>query len=438
MLIRIDDYPNGVRSNSYWSGSSCGFNNDWQEHTFQLNLVLKEFEQRELPYILGVVPALLEERDIDYLKSLNYCEVALHGFDHGNVMFKQIAPLDGIGKLRHGGWTGTDNEFHSRYRKQKDQLVAEFVKGLDILKDFDVKHFIPPFNHMTQDAIDAVKDCGLTDIWQAGRYNYHDLIVHEIGHYDKSTHMSEKMSLDRNITFHLTWELEQFKRNINSWKLPKILDYIKNQTIADFTKEKDGRLKKLGTEYGGHSVDLNLIPEGSTVISAGVGEDISFDLELIKLKKCKIIAIDPTKKSKQYIEKHQPDNFTFINKALVSNHRSGQKIKMYVNKNPKHASDSQFSSHQAVSQKFYEADTITLNELFSKYKNISLVKLDIEGSEYEMIDDLIATNVQQMNIEFHDFCTGYSSQDTESAIKKIISSGYDHIDETFIRQAIDN
>ena len=43
MLIRIDDYPNGVRSNSYWSGSSCGFNDDWQEHTFQLNLVLREF-----------------------------------------------------------------------------------------------------------------------------------------------------------------------------------------------------------------------------------------------------------------------------------------------------------------------------------------------------------------------------------------------------------
>ena len=142
-------------------------------------------------------------------------------------MFKQIAPLDGLGKLRHGGWTGTYNEFHSRYRKQKDQMVAEFSKGLDILKDFDVKHFIPPFNQMTQGAVDAVKDCGLTDIWQAGGYDYHDLKVHDPGHYGKSHDMPVDISLDRNITFHLTWELEAFKTYMNSWRLPQILDRIK-------------------------------------------------------------------------------------------------------------------------------------------------------------------------------------------------------------------
>ena len=230
MLIRIDDYPNGVRPNDYWSGSSCGFNDEWQEHTFQLNLVLREFEQRELPYILGVVPALLEDRDIEYLKSLQYCEVALHGYDHGSVIFKQVAPLDGLGVLRHGGWTGVDNEFDSRYRKSKDQIVAEFSMGLHMLKDFDVKHFIPPFNHMTQDAVDAVKDCGLTDIWQAGGYDYHDLKVHDPGHYGRSHEMLVDINLDRNTTFHLTWELEEFKKNMNSWKLPKILDYIKEET----------------------------------------------------------------------------------------------------------------------------------------------------------------------------------------------------------------
>ena len=40
----------------------------------------------------------------------------------------------------------------------------------------------------------------------------------------------------------------------------------------------------VGTQYGGWCIDLDLIPEKSTIISAGVGEDISFDKELIKLK----------------------------------------------------------------------------------------------------------------------------------------------------------
>tara|TARA_R110000824_G_scaffold401682_1_gene613580 strand:- start:4494 stop:5132 length:639 start_codon:yes stop_codon:yes gene_type:complete len=200
-------------------------------------------------------------------------------------------------------------------------------------------------------------------------------------------------------------------------------------------KQTDGnRLTRLGTKYGGNRVDLDLIPEGSTVISAGVGEDISFDLELIRLKECRIIGIDPTEKSKRYIERHQPDNFIFINKALVSNDRAGQKLKMYVNKNPKHVSDSEVSSHRAASNKFYMAETITLNELFSKYENISLIKLDIEGSEYKMVDDVIASNVQQMSIEFHDFCSGYSSGDTEAAAKSIMSSGYYRFGNTFIRR----
>tara|TARA_R100000008_G_scaffold86229_1_gene78468 strand:- start:2228 stop:2962 length:735 start_codon:yes stop_codon:yes gene_type:complete len=242
MLVRIDDYPNGVRPNSYWSGSSCGFNDDWQEHTFQLNLVLREFEKRKIPYILGVVPALIEDRDIEYLKSLQYCEVALHGYDHGCVMFKQVRPLRGAGKSIHGGWTGVDNEFHPRFRKSKEQITREFSKGLDILKDFDVNHFIPPFNHMTQDAIDAVKDCGLTDIWKVDPYlqtqphvvsipvslDYHDLKVHYPGLYNKSHKMPVQIDMNSNISFHLTWELEEFKAYGNSWKMPHILDYIEN------------------------------------------------------------------------------------------------------------------------------------------------------------------------------------------------------------------
>ena len=44
-------------------------------------------------------------------------------------------------------------------------------------------------------------------------------------------------------------------------------------------------MQYLGTEYGGWLVDLDLIPERSTIVSAGIGEDISFDLELIRQKR---------------------------------------------------------------------------------------------------------------------------------------------------------
>jgi len=44
-------------------------------------------------------------------------------------------------------------------------------------------------------------------------------------------------------------------------------------------------------------IDPELVPIGGTVISAGVGEDISFDLELIRLRNCTVIGIDPTEKA---------------------------------------------------------------------------------------------------------------------------------------------
>ena len=185
-------------------------------------------------------------------------------------------------------------------------------------------------------------------------------------------------------------------------------------------------LTNIGTEYGGNKIDLDLIPRGSTIISAGVGEDISFDLGLIRAKGCQVIGIDPTIKSKQYIEKHKPDNFVFINKALVPKSRGDKKVKMYINANPLHVSDSELSRHQAVSSASYEVDTITLDEILSTYNDISLIKLDIEGSEYGVVKEIPAMNVPQVVIEFHHFCTDASFSDTMIMVNKIISMGYDH------------
>jgi len=226
MLIRIDDYPNGVRPNSYWSGKNCGFNDEWEEHNFQIGLVLREFEDRGVPYIMGVVPSLIEERDIEYLKNLKYCTVALHGYDHANVIFRQIVPKTEQEILLHGGWVGVDNEFHPRFRKSKQTIVKEFEKGLELLSHFKVKHFIAPFNHMTQEAVDAVIEVGMTDIWWCGNWNYKNLNVLDPGLYEKSENMLTELVPNRNITFHLTWELEQFKKHRHNWKLPKILDNI--------------------------------------------------------------------------------------------------------------------------------------------------------------------------------------------------------------------
>jgi len=185
-------------------------------------------------------------------------------------------------------------------------------------------------------------------------------------------------------------------------------------------------LTNIGTDYGGNKIDLDLIPLGSTIISAGVGEDISFDLGLIRAKECQVIGIDPTIKSKRYIERHKPENFVFINKSLVPESVANKKVRMYINKNPLHVSDSELAHHQAVSSSSYETDAITLDEILSIYDDISLIKLDIEGSEYGVVREMSVMDIPQIVIEFHHFCSDYSFNDTLIMVNKIISMGYHH------------
>jgi FkbM family methyltransferase len=179
----------------------------------------------------------------------------------------------------------------------------------------------------------------------------------------------------------------------------------------------------IGTEYGGWTVDLDLIPYGSTVISAGVGEDISFDLGLINLKNCNVIGIDPTEKARRYVENNKNEHIDFIQKALYS--ESNKKIKIYKSSNPDWVSESLTPSHHTVTpSQFYEAETISVQDLLNNYKNVSVLKMDIEGAEYEVLNSISKLDIPQICVEFHHFCTDFTSDDTEKCIKHLQRMGY--------------
>lgn len=181
-----------------------------------------------------------------------------------------------------------------------------------------------------------------------------------------------------------------------------------------------------GTQYGGWMLDLEKVPEGSTVISAGIGEDISFDLALIHKKNCKIIGIDPTEKSHKYVESRKDiTNFFLIKKALAD--IDGDVVKMYRNSNPNHVSESVMPDHGGVNNfDSYLCKTVSLESLFEKYENISVVKMDIEGSEYDLINNLksVPESVKQFCIEFHHFCSSKTIEDTKSTIEGMKKFGF--------------
>lgn len=176
-------------------------------------------------------------------------------------------------------------------------------------------------------------------------------------------------------------------------------------------------LKKIGSDWGGWIVDTDLIRKNSFILSAGLAHDITFDLGMLELDDTiKIIGIDPTDSSKNSVN-NMPEKFKnryiYIDKALYGSNQQicigGEASSIINNKD-----GSIF-------------DTILLNDVLDQY-DVSILKMDIEGSEYSCINSLNSLSVDQLCIEWHHWLGDmFTIQDTLSCINKIQSFGYTEV-----------
>ena len=189
----------------------------------------------------------------------------------------------------------------------------------------------------------------------------------------------------------------------------------------------------LGTPYGGWSFIETDNLFNNVIISAGAGEDISFDIEFINKYNSKVIFIDPTpralshlqqtvsnlgvKKTKSYdleggkqeiysydLENIKKDKIVIIDKALTN--KSNEKIKFYKPKEKEFVSHSisNWENNYSEDTDFIEVETISISEIVKKYNlsNVPLLKLDIEGAENIVIPDILDKKIfpEQILVEF--------------------------------------
>ncbi len=179
----------------------------------------------------------------------------------------------------------------------------------------------------------------------------------------------------------------------------------------------------LGTTYGGWEIDIDNIKNGDTIIDAGLGEDISFLEDLLKLKNVNIIGIDPTEKSHRFVESKNIDSLKLVKKAIAP--FGTKNVKIFKNSNPNHVSESYYIEHGSVMSDFYEVDTISFREIIEKH-NPSFIKMDIEGAEYDVLLECIGVN--QICVEFHHHCMSNKDiADTNNIINIFIENGYEII-----------
>ena len=206
-----------------------------------------------------------------------------------------------------------------------------------------------------------------------------------------------------------------------------VRDIYKMAISDEISVMPDGKFmnKRFGSEYGGWNVVAASINSGSVVYSFGIGEDASFDTELIAEFGLTVHAFDPTPKSIQWVK-----NQGFSSKFVM--HEYGLAAFdgiAFFNppENEEHVShtllDRPATKTKAISVPVKKLSTI-MEEL--GHEHIEILKVDIEGAEYDVINDMDRSGIipNQVLVEFHHEFPGVGAKMTKDAINKLRSIGY--------------
>jgi len=211
----------------------------------------------------------------------------------------------------------------------------------------------------------------------------------------------------------------------------KIMNYIINY-LLNIKSTNKFKICRLGTLYGGWSIPKNIINAHSICYCFGAGEDISFDCSLIENFNCDVYTFDPTPKSithvtelinrvklnKTYSINNSKKNYYAIKASCIDKlhfkpfgvwSKNGMQ-KFYAPQKAEHVSHSILNLQKT--DKFFNAECFTLKTIMDIYGHnmLDLLKLDIEGAEYEVIKSLIQDNIK-IKILLIEFDEGHNAID---------------------------
>jgi FkbM family methyltransferase len=171
---------------------------------------------------------------------------------------------------------------------------------------------------------------------------------------------------------------------------------------------------RLGTAHGGWTVPAATIQSKGTAVCVGAGEDISFDVELNK-RGFNVLTVDPTPRAKAHVarvldaakggqpvainnsstdfydlEGFSEARFKFIDVGVWNENTS---MRFFAPKSPKHVSHS-IVNLQGTNE-WFEAKCETLQTICNSHKitQIDILKLDVEGSEYIVLENVVQSGL---------------------------------------------
>jgi FkbM family methyltransferase len=152
------------------------------------------------------------------------------------------------------------------------------------------------------------------------------------------------------------------------------------------------RCLKLGNQGAAWWVPETVLKPNAVVYSGGVGNDISFELAMIKLHKVEVFAFDPTPAAIAYIKQfRQNRRLHFFPVGLW---KENTKLKFFVPQNKTDVSHSVVNLQQT--NDYFTASCKTIASLMKQldHRQIDLLKIDIEGAEYAVLESMLDKNIK--------------------------------------------
>ncbi len=157
------------------------------------------------------------------------------------------------------------------------------------------------------------------------------------------------------------------------------------------------------------------------IFSGGAGKDITFELDLVSRFNAIVHLYDPSPTGLNTFAK-------VVNKKNLIYHEFGlAKTETIVEFNlPINPDEGSFSKVIDYNKNIIQFKCKKLSKILIDYPRIDLLKLDIEGFEYEVIEDIIDNSIlpKQICCEFHHYFESISFFDTLKTIRLLKKNGY--------------
>ena len=171
---------------------------------------------------------------------------------------------------------------------------------------------------------------------------------------------------------------------------------------------------------------------GAVIYSGGVGEDITFEQELIRRFGVRIHIFDPSPVAATTIALANNGGLLFKPMGLAAS--SAAKFSVG-------GGTASSTWLKAGGSATLPCTSLAREMEMNGHDSIDLLKIDIEGFEYEVLESCLAEHIpiQQICVEFHDFFPEIPKAKTSSMIRTLESDGFELIhrhrhDHTFLRR----